>query len=176
MTLVHAGVVPTRRAMIYGVLGIAVTVALCLATIAAFGMNRVFTGLLAGAIAGVAVLVALFTRDAVVLTEGAIYRRTPWAETSIDWDRVVAGRFTLDERARWSLALDLVGGDEEHGELVLLSIPPVSGPVSSAYDMRKREQVDQIRNMLRRKKIPVMVLPEIAGALHEHWNIAPPTH
>ncbi|MCP2275296.1 hypothetical protein [Nocardia amikacinitolerans] len=175
MTMVRAGVVPTRRAMLYGMLGIAVTVLVCAAIVTGFGLNRVFTGLLAGAVAGIALLVALFGRDAIVLTEGAIYRRTPWAESSIDWDRVVAGRFTLDERARWSLALDLSGGDERHGELVLLSIPPVVRPVSGAYDLRKRDQVKQIREMLRHKRVPVTVLPEIAGALNAHWNIAPPT-
>ncbi|MEV0297188.1 hypothetical protein [Nocardia sp. NPDC050710] len=173
--MVRAGVVPTRRAAIYGTLGIAVTVAVCAAIVLGFGLNRVFTGLLAGAVAGIAVLVALFGRDAIVLTEGAIYRRTPWSESSIDWGRVVAGRFALDERARWSLALDLAGGDEQHGELVLLSIPPVIRPVSGAYDMRKREQVHEIREMLRRKRVPVIVLPEIAGALSTHWQIAPPT-
>ncbi|MCP2290876.1 hypothetical protein ACFYT3_29650 [Nocardia amikacinitolerans] len=176
MTMVRAGVVPTRRAMLYGMLGIAVTVLVCAAIVSGFGLNRVFTGLLAGAVAGIALLVALFGRDAIVLTEGAIYRRTPWAESSIDWDRVVAGRFTLDERARWSLALDLSGGDERHGELVLLSIPPVVRPISGAYDLRKRDQVTQIREMLRHKRVPVTVLPDIAGALSTHWNIAPPTH
>ncbi|GAA5090070.1 hypothetical protein GCM10023319_42020 [Nocardia iowensis] len=173
--MVRAGVVPTQRAVLYSCLGILVTVALCAAVVALFGVNRVVTGLLLGAVAGVAVVAALFTRDAIVLTERVIYRRTPWTESSIDWDRVVAGRFTLDERSRWSLALDLVGGDEQHGELVLLSIPPVLGPVSGAYDLRKREQVTEIRDMLRRKRIPVTVLPEIAGALQQHWQIAPPT-
>ncbi|MGW4768906.1 hypothetical protein ACWEO2_12810 [Nocardia sp. NPDC004278] len=176
MTMVRAGVVPTRRAMLYGMLGIAATVLVCSTIVAGFGLNRVFTGLLAGAVAGIALLIALFGRDVVVLTEGAIYRRTPWQESSIDWERVVAGRFTLDERARWSLALDLTGGDERHGELVLLSIPPVRRPVAGAYDMRKREQVTEIRAMLRHKRVPVMVLPEIAGALQQHWQIAPPTH
>ncbi|MFE9578666.1 hypothetical protein ACFYO1_19925 [Nocardia sp. NPDC006044] len=175
MTMVRAGVVPTRRAALYSSLGILVTVALCAGVVALFGVNRVFTGLLAGAVAGVAVVAALFARDAVVLTERTIYRRTPWTESSVDWDRVVAGRFTLDERSRWSLALDLSGGDEEHGELVLLSIPPVLRPVSGAYDLRKREQVTEIRALLRRKRIPVTVLPEIAGALQQHWEIAPPT-
>ncbi|WP_433198959.1 hypothetical protein ACQP1G_05440 [Nocardia sp. CA-107356] len=175
MTMVRAGVVPTRRAMLYGTLGIAATVLVCAAIVAGFGLNRVFTGLLAGAVAGVALLTALFGRDVIVLTDGAIYRRTPWRESSIEWDRVVAGRFALDERARWSLALDLIGGDERHGELVLLSIPPVRRPVAGAYDMRKREQVTEIRAMLRHKRVPVTVLPEIAGALQQHWRIAPPT-
>ncbi|MFE9325262.1 hypothetical protein ACIHDR_27210 [Nocardia sp. NPDC052278] len=175
MTMVRAGVVPTGRAMLYGILGIVATVLVCSAIVTGFGVNRIFTGLLAGAVAGIALLVALFGRDVVVLTEGAIYQRTPWRESSIDWERVVAGRFALDERARWSLALDLIGGDERHGELVLLSIPPVRRPVAGAYDMRKREQVNEIRAMLRRKRVPVTVLPEIAGALHQHWQIAPPT-
>ncbi|PXX68447.1 hypothetical protein DFR70_102127 [Nocardia tenerifensis] len=173
--MVRAGVVPTRRAALYAGLALAATAVLCAAVVALFGVNRVFTGLLAGAVAGVTVAAMLFTRDAVVLTEQAIYRRTPWTESSIDWGRVVAGRFTLDERARWSLALDLSGGDERHGELVLLSIPPVLRPVSGAYDLRKREQVNEIRALLRRKRIPVTVLPEIAGALQRHWEIAPPT-
>jgi hypothetical protein len=41
--------------------------------------------------------------------------------------------------------------------------------------MRKREQVSEIREMLRAKRIPITVLPEIAGALNQHWQIAPPT-
>ncbi|WP_328406420.1 hypothetical protein [Nocardia sp. NBC_00403] len=175
MTMVRAGVVPTQRALLYGALGIGVTTLVCAAIVTGFGPNRVFTGLLAGVVAGIAILVALFGRDVVVLTDGGIYRRTPWRESSIDWGRVVAGRFALDERARWSLALDLSGGDERHGELVLLSIPPVIRPVSGAYDMRKREQVQEIREMLRRQRVPVTVLPEIAGGLHRHWQIAPPT-
>ncbi|WP_040782968.1 hypothetical protein [Nocardia pneumoniae] len=176
MTTVRAGVVPTQRAALYSVLGILATVTICGSFVVAFGVHRVFTGLLAGAVVGVAVLAALFTRDVVVLTDHAIYRRTPWAVSSISWDRVVAGRFTLDERARWSLALDLSGGDEPHGELVLLSIPPVVRPIAGAYDMRKRDQVTEIRAILRRKRIPVTVLPQIAGALQEHWQLAPPTH
>jgi len=175
MVMVRAGVVSTRRAMFYGTVGIAVTVLVCGSIVAGFGPNRVFTGLLAGAVAGIAMLVALFGRDAVVLTEGAIYRHTPWRQSSVEWERVVAGRFTLDEHARWSLALDLAGGDEQHGELVLLSIPPVRGPVAGAYDMRKREQVNEIRAFLRLKRVPITVLPEIAGALQRYWQIAPPT-
>ncbi|AFU05512.1 hypothetical protein [Nocardia brasiliensis] len=176
MTTVRAGVVPAQRAALYSALSILVTAGLCAAVVALFGVNRVFTGLLAGAIAGIAVAVALFTRDAVVLTERAIYRRTPWTRSSIDWDRVVAGRFALDDRARWSLALDLTDGAERHGELVLLAIPPVLGPVSGAYDLRKREQVNEIRALLRSKRVPITILPEIAGALQQHWRIAPPTH
>ncbi|MGN2635831.1 hypothetical protein ACWEKT_19440 [Nocardia takedensis] len=175
MTMVRAGVVPSGRLALYSVLTVAVTASVCAAITLGFGVNRVVTGLLAGLVAGVALLVAMLGRDAIVLTEAAIYRRTPWSETSIAWDRVVAGRFALDEQARWSLALDLAGGDERHGELVLLSIPPVVGPVSGAYDLRKREQVTEIREMLRRKRVPVTVLPEIAGALNAHWQIAPPT-
>ncbi|MEV6277782.1 hypothetical protein [Nocardia sp. NPDC051832] len=173
--MVRAGVVPGRRIALYIGIGLLVAVLLCLLVVAVFGLSRVFTGALAGVVAGGAVLVALFARDAIVLTDGAIYLRTPWRETPLDWERVVAGRFTLDDRERWSLALDLAGGDEQHGELVLLSIPPVAGPVSGAYDLRKREQVNEIREMLRRKKIPVTLLPEIAAALSTHWKIAPPT-
>jgi len=172
---VRAGVVTTRRTVIYSCIGVAVTVAICVATVVLFGMPRVFTGLLVGVVAAVAVLLALFKRDVVVLTDAAIYWRTPLAETVVDWDRVVAGRFTLDEQARWTLALDLTEGDEHHAELVLLSIPPVEGPVSGAYDLRKREQVNEVRKMLRQKKVPVTVLPEIAGALEQHWRIAPAT-
>jgi hypothetical protein len=173
--MVRAGVVPGRRALIYGTLGVLATVLVCGATVAAFGVNRVFTGLFAGAVAGIAVLTLLFGRDVVVLTDHTISRRTPLHESEIAWSRVVAGRFALDERARWSLALDLTGGDELHGELVLLSIPPVVRPVSNAYEHRKREQVREIRKMLRHKRIPVTILPEIANALHAHWKLAPPT-
>lgn len=175
MRRVHAGVVPTERALGYGLAGTAVVVAVTVPTVLLFGPARVFTGLVLGALLAVAVLLALFKRDAVVLTEHVVQRRTPWSVTSIEWDRVVAGRFGLDERSRWSLALDLTAGEELHSELVLLSIPPVSGPISGAYDLRKREQITEIRNMLRHKKIPVTVLPDIAGALEKHWQIAPPT-
>lgn len=175
MTTVHAGVVPARRVMAYGALGILVIAGVCAVTVAAFGVDRVFTGLLIGIVAGIAALTALFTRDSIELTEQAIVRRTPLTRASISWDRVVAGRFALDEKARWSLALDLSGGDERHGELVLLSIPPVAGPVAGAYDLRKREQVTEIREILRRKRVPVTVLPEIAARLQQHWQIAPPT-
>lgn len=176
MTTVRAGVVPTQRVVLYSALGLLVTAGLCAAVVALFGLDRVVTGLLIGAVAGVALLVVLFTRDAVVLTERTIYLRTPWASSSIDWDRVVAGRFALDDHARWSLALDLTDGDERHGELVLLAMPPVLGPVSGAYDLRKREQVNEIRALLRSKSVPITILPEIAGALQRHWRIAPPTH
>jgi|GEM_PF-4492643 len=173
--MVRAGVVPGRRALIYGMLGVLVTVLVCGVIVAVFGINRVFTGLFAGAGAGIAVLALLFGRDVVVLTDRVISRRTPLHESEITWDRVVAGRFALDERARWSLALDLNGGDEPHHELVLLSIPPVARPVSNAYEHRKREQVLQIRKMLVHKRVPVIILPEIAHALHRHWRLAPPT-
>ncbi|WP_280399736.1 hypothetical protein [Nocardia carnea] len=175
MRMVHAGVVPAERVLGYGLVGLAVVATATVPTVLLFGLGRIFTGLAIGAILAVAVLIALFKRDVVVLTEDAIHRRTPWSATSIDWDRVIAGRFGLDERARWSLALDLTGGEDPHDELVLLSIPPVSGPISGAYDLRKREQIDEIRSMLRHKKVPVTVLPDIAGALEKHWQIAPPT-
>ncbi len=176
MRMVRAGVVSGRRAVLYGSLAVLTITIVSVAFVAAFGVNRVVTGLFAGLVAGITLLVALFGRDVVLLTERAIYCRTPWAETSIDWTRVVAARFALDERARWSLALDLAGGDEPHGELILLSIPPVIRPISNAYEHRKREQVLQIRTMLRHKQIPVTILPTIAQALHEHWKLAPPVH
>ncbi|MBF6172706.1 hypothetical protein [Nocardia blacklockiae] len=174
MTAVRAGVVSGRRSLVYSVLGVLTTVGVCAGVVGVFGVNRVFTGLLAGAVVAIALLVRLFGRDAVVLTDQAIYLRTPLHESSIEWDRVVAGRFALDERARWSLALDLTAGDEPHRELVLLSIPPVVRPVSNAYEDRKREQVAEVRKMLRHKRVPVTVLPEIAASLHEHWKLAPP--
>lgn len=175
MTMVRAGVVPGRRAAAYGGAALAVTIAVTLTTVGVFGWNRVFTGLLLGVAAGLTVLFLLFGRDGLVLSDEAIVQRTPWGALGIEWDRVVAGRFALDEKGRWSLALDLNGGSEQHGELVLLSIPPVVGPVANAYDMRKREQVNEIRELLRNKRIPVTLLPEIAAALQQHWRIAPPT-
>ncbi|WP_328388441.1 hypothetical protein [Nocardia sp. NBC_00416] len=174
MQRVHAGVVPTGRALAYSLAGVAVVVVVTVPTVLLFGPARIVTGIVFGAMLAVAALFALFTRDTVVLTDQAIQQRTPWSVTSIDWERVVAGRFGLDENARWSLALDLAGG-EVHAELVLLSIPPVRGPVSGAYDLRKREQITEIRTMLRRKRIPITVLPDIAGALEQYWQIAPPT-
>lgn len=173
MATVRAGVVPAARSLLYCLIGVLVTTGIVGLFLAMFGVNRVVTGFLVGAIAGVAAGVALFVRDVVELTEHAIYARTPFRAATVPWDSVVAGRFTLDERSRWSLALDLTGAGAD--ELVLLSIPPVVRPVSGAYDMRKREQVSEIREMLRAKRIPITVLPEIAGALNQHWQIAPPT-
>lgn len=170
---VRAGVVSMQRTAAYGGLAALSILIIAAVVVTLFGMNRIFTGLLAGVIAAVALLVALFGRDVIVLTDRAIYRRTPWAEDRLDWDRVVAGRFALDDRARWSLALDLTGGEEPHDELVLLSIPPVEHPVSNAYEHRKREQVARVRRILRDKRVPVTLLPEIASALHEHWKLAP---
>ncbi|QLY34236.1 hypothetical protein [Nocardia huaxiensis] len=173
--MVRAGVVSGRRTALYALTAVVTIALISGATVTFFGLGRVFTGLLLGAFAGLALLIALFRRDSVELTEDAIVRRTPWTADTIAWDRVVAGRFTLDEKSRWSLALDLNGGDELHGELILLSIPPVLRPVANAYDMRKREQVNEIRTMLRHKRVPVTVLPDIAEALSRHWKLAPPT-
>ncbi|MFE9787362.1 hypothetical protein ACFYO7_18455 [Nocardia salmonicida] len=173
MSVVRAGVVSTRRSLFYCLIAVLVTTGVVGLFLAMFGVNRVVTGLLIGAVGGFAVGVALFVRDVIELHEHAIYTRTPFRSSTVLWDRVVAGRFTLDEHARWALALDLDG--ESADELVLLSIPPVIRPVTGAYDMRKREQVSEIREMLRAKRIPITVLPEIAGALEQHWQIAPPT-
>ncbi|UGT39060.1 hypothetical protein LTV02_23515 [Nocardia yamanashiensis] len=173
--MVRAGVVSGRRSALYLTTAVLTTALICGAVVALFSVNRVFTGLLLGLAAGGALLILLFGRDVLVLTDQRIERRTPWRASTIDWDRVVAARFALDEKSRWSLALDLNGGDEPHQELVLLSIPPVVRPVANAYDMRKREQVNEIRTMLRQKRIPVTILPEIADALVRHWRIAPPS-
>ncbi|MEC3951725.1 hypothetical protein VMT65_01640 [Nocardia sp. CDC153] len=173
--MVRAGVVPGRRVAGYAIAGVIVVGVVCAGTVGAFGVNRIFTGLFFGAAVAVAALIVLFGRDGVELTEETIVRRTPWGASAVEWERVVAGRFTLGEKGRWTLALDLNGGEEPHGELVLLSIPPVVRPISNAYDMRKREQVNEIRTILRHKRIPVTILPEIAEALRYHWKIAPPT-
>ncbi|WP_232851321.1 hypothetical protein [Nocardia acididurans] len=173
--MVRAGVVPGRRTALYSLTAVVTIALICGATVALYGFGRLFTGLVVGALLAVWLLVLLFRRDGVELTDTAIVRRTPWHTDTIPWNRVVAGRFTLDEKSRWSLALDLNGGEEPHGELVLLSIPPVLRPVANAYDMRKREQVNEIRTMLRQQRIPITVLPEIAAALSEHWKLAPPT-
>ncbi|MFC6014234.1 hypothetical protein [Nocardia lasii] len=172
MTVVRAGVVPTGRSLFYCVIGALVTTGIVGLFLAMFGVNRVITGLAVGLVAGVAVGTVLFLRDVVELHEHAIFARTPFRSATVPWDQVVAGRFTLDEHARWALALDLSG---ETDELVLLSIPPVVQPVAGAYDMRKREQVNEIRELLRAKRVPITVLPEIADALSRHWKIAPPT-
>ncbi|MFE5283637.1 hypothetical protein ACFRAQ_01530 [Nocardia sp. NPDC056611] len=173
--MVRAGVVPGRRIAGYAAAGVFLVAVVCAGTIGVFGLNRVFTGLFFGVAAAVGLLILLFGRDGVELTEAAIVRRTPWGTSTVAWDRVVAARFALDEHGRWTLALDLTDGDEPHRELVLLSIPPVHRPVAGAYDQRKREQVTEIRTMLRQRRIPVTILPEIAEALQEHWKIAPPT-
>lgn len=173
MAVVRAGVVPAGRSLVYILIGLLVTTGIAGLVVAMFGINRVVAGVLVGIIGGIAAGVALFTRDVTELTDHAIYVRTPFRSVTIPWDRVVAGRFTLDEHGRWALALDLTGDTDD--ELVLLSIPPVHRPVSGAYDMRKKEQVSEIRETLRAKRIPITVLPEIAAALAEHWQIAPPT-
>lgn len=173
--MVRAGVVPGRRVALYSGVGVLTVLLFCGVTVAGFGVNRVVTGVALGVAAAIVVLIALLKRDTVELTEQAIVRRTPLSSETIAWERVVAGRFALDDHDRWSLALDLNGGAEPHGELVLLSIPPVVRPIAGAYDMRKREQVNEIRTMLRHKRVPVTVLPEIAEALNRHWKIAPPT-
>ncbi|MFI6868232.1 hypothetical protein [Nocardia sp. NPDC050406] len=173
--MVRAGVVPGRRVALYCGVGLVVVLVAVGVAVGAFGVNRVVTGIAVGVVAAGALVIALLRRDAVELTDAGIVRRTPWGVEEIGWARVVAGRFALDEHGRWALALDLNGGEEPHGELVLLSIPPVVRPIAGAYDMRKREQVNEIRNMLREKRVPVTVLPEIADALHRHWKIAPPT-
>ncbi|MFE3546066.1 hypothetical protein ACFXK0_24155 [Nocardia sp. NPDC059177] len=173
MAAVRVGVVPMGRSLLYCLIGALVTTGVVGLFLAMFGVNRVFLWILIGAVPGILVGAALFVRDVVELTEPAIYVRTPFRSATVPWDRVVAGRFTLDQHGRWALALDLNGGTSD--ELVLLSIPPVVRPVAGAYDMRKREQVTEIREMLRAKRIPITVLPEIASALNQHWQIAPPT-
>lgn len=175
MSTVRAGVVPARRSLGYVLIGLGVTTMIVGMFLALFGVNRVVTGLLVGVAAGLVAGAALFARDVVELGEQAIHTRTPFRAATIGWDQVVGGRFALDEHDRWTLALDLAGAGEHGDELVLLSIPPVRSPVTGAYDMRKREQVLQIRELLRTKRVPVTVLPGIAEALHEHWRIAPPT-
>lgn len=173
MSAVRAGVVPASRSLFYCLVGALVATGVVGLFLAMFGVNRLFAWILLGAAAGIGVGAALFTRDVVELSEHSISVRAPFRAATVPWERVVGGRFTLDEHARWALALDLNGGSSD--ELVLLSIPPVLGPVSGAYDMRKREQVTEIRELLRTKRIPITVLPEIAEALSEHWQIAPPT-
>ncbi|MTE15590.1 hypothetical protein [Nocardia aurantiaca] len=175
MTVVRAGVVPGQRMAGYVAAGVLMVAVVCAGTVGVFGLHRVFTGLFFGAAVAVGLMLALFGRDGMELTEESIVRRTPWGSSTVAWDRVVAGRFALDEKGRWTLALDLNGGDEPHQELVLLSIPPVVAPIGNAYDMRKREQIGEIRTMLRQRRIPVTILPEIAVALQRHWKVDPPT-
>ncbi|RMI31008.1 hypothetical protein [Nocardia stercoris] len=174
--MVRAGEVSSQRMLLYGVLGAVPGLVAGAAIVAGFGIGRIFTGILAGVLLTVALLVLMFRRDGIELGPDRIERRTLWRRHTLGWDRVVAARFTLGEGGRWELALDLVPGEEPpYGELILLSIPPVVRPVGNAYEDRKREQVGEIRNLLRDKKIPVTILPGIALALTLHWKLTPPS-
>jgi len=171
---VRVGTIPTWK---YGVYLLIIVVEVALVTTAvAFGIGagRLFTGLLLGLASAPLLGLALRRMDSIDLTETGLIRRSPLRRRRIGWERVVGGRFAYDDGGRWTLALDLTPGSERNHELVLLSIPPVTGPVSNAYELRKREQVNEIRAVLRQRRIPITAVPQILAALQTHWGVTPP--
>jgi hypothetical protein len=171
---VRAGTVPAWKYAVYLAVVAAEVAAVTLAVVFGFGVNRLFTGLLIGLVLGCPLAWFLRGLDAVELADSAIVVRRPFRLRRIGWDRVVGGRFAYDERGRWALALDLTAGEEPHQELVLLAIPPITQSVTNAYEMRKREQVTRIREVLRAHRVPVTVLPEIIAAMSEFWGMPGP--
>ncbi|CAM2942501.1 hypothetical protein [Skermania piniformis] len=167
----RTGVVPVVRGAIYFGVAIVLAAIVGIAIVASFGSGRVFTGLLVGALLFLVVAFALFWADAVVLDEQQITVRVPWAATELGWDRVLAARLANMPDGRWSLALDLTAGNEPYNELLLLAIPPVVRKVGNAYELRKREQVGEVLDLLRAKQVPMTVLPEIRMALADFWQI-----
>lgn len=170
----RAGTIPTWKYLAYAAAIATEIVAVTAAIVVGSGFDRLFTGLLLGVTLGVPLGWALRRMDSVDLTDDGIVRHSLLRTRRIGWDRVVGGRFAYDDRERWTLALDLTGGDEPNNELVLLSIQPVTRPVVNPYEMRKREQVGELRDILRDKQVPVTVLPEILDALRTHWGAPPP--
>lgn len=175
MTPVRAGTISTWKYAAYLLVVLVEVAAVTVAVAACAGTNRVFTGLLLGLVLACPLGWLLRRTDAVELSDDGVVRRSLGRSRRLGWDRVVGGRFAYDERGRWTLALDLTAGSERNQELVLLSVPPITRPVSNAYEMRKCEQVNDIRAMLRRRRIPVTVVPDILTALETYWKIAPPT-
>jgi hypothetical protein len=175
VTPVRAGTISAWK---YAAYLLAVMVEIAAATVimaVCAGTNRVFTGLLLGLVLAGPLGWLLRRTDSVELSDRGLALRSMWRTRCLGWDRVLGGRFAYDEHGRWTLALDLTAGDERNQELVLLSIPPITRPVSNAYEMRKCEQVNEIRAMLRRRRIPITVVPDILTALQTYWKIAPPT-
>lgn len=161
----HAGVVPAARGALYIGIGTALAAAVTLGVLVAFGPNRTFTGLLLGLMCGVVAGAALFTRDTIVISDAGITTRTPWSRSRTAWDDVIGARFALDG-SNWSLTLDL---RSEPDELVLLSFPPVDRPVANPHQMRKREQLRAVVDILSRRGVALTVLPEIATAVRRYW-------
>ena len=167
----HAGVVSVPRgAGYFGVAALA-AVAVGAGLTAAFGLHRIMTAIVIAVFVFVAAAFALFRSDRVTLDESRIDIRLPWGSTALPWDRVVAARLSNMADGRWGLALDLTAGDERHNELALLAIPPVTREVGNAYEMRKREQLTGTLDLLRHKRVPMTVLPDIRAALADFWRI-----
>ena len=76
---------------------------------------------------------------------------------------MIGARFALDGD-RWSLTLDLRSDPDE-----LVSFPPVDRPVANPYQMRKREQLRDVIDILTRRGVALTVLPEIAAAVRRYW-------
>ncbi|NUS45306.1 MAG: PH domain-containing protein [Mycobacteriaceae bacterium] len=174
MAPVRAGTVPAWKYLLYAAVVSAEVAAVSAAVVIGSGVDRIFTGILLGLTVAIPLGALLRRMDGVTLGDDAVVLRRTLRTRRIGWADVRGGRFAYDEYGRWTLALDLAAGAAHGDELVLLSIPPVSRPVSNPYELRKREQVRELRLALRRKRVPVTVVPEIAAALHEHWGIAPP--
>lgn len=166
----RAGVVSVRRGTIYLSAGVVVAVSICVLTVGIFGGNRFFTGLLIGIVAGIAVTLLLFARDAVVLTDDGVVTTTPWAAQTTPWSNVRAARFANDADRTWSLTLEL--NEPAGAKLPLLRVPPVHHDVGNPYELRKRQQVKRVLAVLHERHIPTAVLPEIENALAQYWNVA----
>jgi hypothetical protein len=166
----RAGVVSAKRGAIYLAAGVAVAGVICAVVVAVFSGNRFFTGLLIGVLAGIGVTLALFTRDAVVLTDTGVVTTTPLATRTTPWSNVRAARFANDADRTWSLTLDL--NDPAGAELPLLRVPPVHHDVGNPYELRKRQQVKRVLAVLHERGVPTTVLPEIQSALAQYWKVS----
>lgn len=171
---VRAGTIPGWKYIAYVVVVLAEVVGVTIATAAGTNPDRIVTGIVLGVTLGVPLGWLLRRSDAVILTDESIVLTSFIRRRRMSWNRVVGGRFAFDERGRWTLALDLTPGTERHNELVLLTIPPVSKPPASPYDMHKREQIIDIRAVLSAHRIPITIVPEIATCLNVYWHIGKP--
>lgn len=163
-TRVRAGVLPAGRAAAYLALGAAAGATTALALLFA----PVALAVLAGLIVCAAVTGLLLARDAVIVTPEAIQQRNMFSVKRIEWNTVQGADFTVQD-GRWALTLDA------REPVPLLSLPPVTTPVSSPADLSAHDRLIVLRKLLHDKKIPISIETAIATGLHEHWRIAPPT-
>ncbi len=152
------------RAAGYVCAGLLAGAAVTAAGVAAFGGNRVVTALLAGAIAGVALMAVLFASDVLVLGSDGLQLRTAWRRRTVPWQRVRGARFEVGPQ--WTLTVDT-----EDGPLVLLSMPPVRDEISQPYDYTRRATVRELLAGLREASVPMTVDPAVERALRRYWRL-----